>query len=92
MSGLALFGFKYPSLLQFDLDRSAETKRANLKALYGIARAPCDTRLQERLDGVDPNQVRPFYKALFSVLQRGKGLEGSSYPDGHSLLCVDGTG
>ena len=38
MSGLALFGFKYPSLLQFDKDRANETIQANLKALYGIER------------------------------------------------------
>jgi hypothetical protein len=40
MSGLALFGLKYPSLLQFDHDRQAETKRANLKTLYGIELPP----------------------------------------------------
>ena len=92
MSGLAVFGLKYPSLLQFDKDRSAETQRANLKTLYGIARAPCDTRLRERLDGVDPRPLRPLYQTLFSALQRGKGLEGFSYLDGHYLLSLDGTG
>nr|VFJ60761.1 MAG: hypothetical protein BECKDK2373B_GA0170837_10956 [Candidatus Kentron sp. DK] len=43
MSGLALFGFKYPSLLAFDKERRRELTRANLKALYGIERVPCDT-------------------------------------------------
>ena len=33
MSGLALFGLKYPSLLQFEHDRREATTRANLKAL-----------------------------------------------------------
>lgn len=92
LSGLALFGLKYPSLLQFDKDRGAETRRANLNALYGIKRAPCDTRFRERLDVVDPRQLRPLYKALFRALQRGKGLEGFSYLDGHYLLSLDGTG
>ena len=92
MSGLALFGLKYPSLLQFDRDRQEETVRANLRALYGIERAPCDTRLRERLDEVDPVELRPLYKALFRQLQRGKGLEGFAYLDGHYLLSVDGTG
>ena len=92
MSGLALFGLKYPSLLQFDHDRQEETVRANLRALYGIERAPCDTRLRERLDEVDPRQLRPLYTALFRQLQRGKGLEGFTYLDGHYLLSVDGTG
>ncbi|VFN01149.1 MAG: hypothetical protein BECKG1743D_GA0114223_102561, partial [Candidatus Kentron sp. G] len=56
MSGLALFGFKYPSLLQFDKDRSSETIQANLRALYGIERAPSDTYFRERLDDLDPRQ------------------------------------
>ncbi|ESQ14574.1 MAG: hypothetical protein N838_05585 [Thiohalocapsa sp. PB-PSB1] len=43
MSGLALFGLKYPSLLQFEHDRREKTTRANLHALYGIERAPSDT-------------------------------------------------
>jgi hypothetical protein len=92
MAGLALFGLKYPSLLQLDHDREDATVRANLKALYGIERAPCDTRLRERLDEVAPCQVRPLYKALLRQLQRGKGLEGFAYLDGHYLLSLDGTG
>jgi len=43
LSGLALFGLKPPSLLQFDKDRGSETRRANLKTLYGIETPPCDT-------------------------------------------------
>ncbi|NEV65407.1 transposase, partial [Thiorhodococcus minor] len=92
MSGLAVFGLKYPSLLQFDQDRREETARANLRTLYGIERAPCDTRLRERLDEVDPAALRPLYTALFRQLQRGKGLEGFDFLDGHYLLSVDGTG
>jgi hypothetical protein len=92
MSGLALFGLKYPSLLQFDADRRAGTTLANLKSLYGIEQAPSDTRFRERLDGVDPRTLRPLYKRLFSQLQRGKGLEAFSYLDGHYLLSLDGTG
>jgi hypothetical protein len=92
MSGLALFGLKYASLLQFDHDRAEATTRANLQALYGVARAPSDTRFRERLDEVDPSHLRPLYKTLFGQLQRGKGLEGFDYLDGHYLLSLDGTG
>jgi hypothetical protein len=92
MSGLALFALKYPSLLQFDQDREDDTKRANLRTLYGIERAPSDTWLRQRLDVLDPKHLRPLYKALLAALQRGKGLEGFAYLDGHYLLSVDGTG
>ena len=93
MSGLAVFGLKYPSLLQFDRDaRTDELVRANLRSLYGIERAPCDTALRERLDEVDPRQLRAVFKRVFARLQRGKGLEGFTCLDGHYLLSVDGTG
>ena len=56
--GLAVFGLKYPSLLQFDRDaRTDEVVRVNLKRLDGIERAPCDTALRERLDEVDPGAL-----------------------------------
>jgi len=92
MSGLALFGLKYPSLLQFQQDCREVTTRANLKALYGIEQAPSDTRFRERLDVLDPRYLHPLYKALLASLQRGKGLEGFDYLDGHYLLSLDGTG
>ena len=93
MSGLAVFGLKYPSLLRFDRDaRTDSTVRANLKTLYGVERAPCDTALRERLDEVDPRELRGVFKRVFAQLQRGKGLEGFTWLDGHYLLSVDGTG
>ncbi len=92
LSGLALFGLKYPSVLQFEQDCREASTRANLKALYGIERAPSDTRFRERFDALDPGCLQPLYKALFAQLQRGKGLEGFDDLDGHYLLSLDGTG
>ncbi len=92
MSGLAIFGLKYPSLLQFDQDRNVDLTRSNLKTLYGIKQAPSDTYLRERLDDVDPASLRKNYTQLLQVLQRGKGLEGFAYLDNHYLLSLDGTG
>src|ERR1700689_3667548 len=50
MSGLALFGLKFPSLLQFDQGLNEDVVRHNLKTLYGVPKAPCDTYMRERLD------------------------------------------
>ena len=86
MSGLAVFGLKYPSLLSFERDaRQTGAIGANLKSLYGVRRAPSDTRLRERLDEVDPRSLRGAFKAVFAALQRGKGLEGFDWM-GHYLL------
>jgi hypothetical protein len=56
MSGLAVFGLKYPLLLKFDEQRHEERVRANLKSLYGVPQAPCDTQLRTVLDGVSPTE------------------------------------
>lgn len=93
MSGLAMFGLKYASLLQFNNDsRADEATRHNLRTLYGIKQAPCDTFLRERLDSVEPTQLRPVYRKLFSAVQRGKLLEHFGVFDDHYLLSIDGTG
>jgi hypothetical protein len=93
MSGLALFGLKYPSLLQFDRDsRNGGVQEENLRVLYGIERAPCDTAFRERVDEVDPLTLRPLYKALFRIFQRSKLLEDYVFLDGYYLASVDGTG
>ncbi len=92
LSGLAVFGLKYPSLLQFDAGRQNEVVRSNLRTLYGIVRVPSDTALRERLDEVDPSRLRRAFRRVLQVLQCGKGLEDFQWWAGHYLLSVDGTG
>lgn len=93
MSGLAVFGFKMPSLLQFEKDKVTEPWiRRNLRTLYGVDKAPSDTCMRERLDVVSPEQLRRPFKKIFSYLQRGKALESYRYLDGHYIVSLDGTG
>jgi len=89
---LAIFGLKFPSLLQYDRRRSDEPIERNLKNLYHINEPPSDTYLRERLDEVDPDCLRPAFKRLFAILQRGKELEDYQFLDGHYLVSGDGTG
>ena len=88
MSAFAMFSLKAPSLLAFDKQRT----EGNLKTIYGIARAPCDTRMRERLDPVAPESLRPSFTLIFRQLQRGKALEPMVFLDGHYLVALDGTG
>jgi hypothetical protein len=89
MSGVAMFGLKYPSLLQFDNDRFAEVPRANLRSLYGVECAPCDTQLRTCLDDVEPTTgLRKGFTKLLGLLQRAKGLEDMAYLDGHYPLSI----
>lgn len=90
MSGLAVFGLKFPSLLQYDQNRKILDQ--NLQNLYHINRPPSDTYLRERLDEIDPSFIRPAFKKIFAQLQRGKCLERFEFLDGLYLLALDGTG
>lgn len=93
MSGLAVFGLKVPSLLQFEKLKSSEASiRRALRTLYGVKQAPSDTTLRERLDTIQPNQLRRGFKKIFANLQRGKALESFRYLDGHYIISLDGTG
>src|SRR5438105_13132994 len=55
MSGLAIFGLKFPSLLDFDKKRADLPIVQNLKNLYHVYNPPSDTYLRERLDEVNPD-------------------------------------
>jgi hypothetical protein len=75
MAGLAVFGLKCSSLLDYDNKRSTEVIAKNLHDLY-------------RLDEVDPNGIRPAFKKIFDHFQRGKGLEEFEFLDGYVLLTL----
>lgn len=90
MSGFAVFSLKDPSLLAFDQRRQWFSH--NLCTIYGIGSIPCDSTMRDILDGVDPNDLRPLFKSVFSKLQRGKALEKFVYMNDCYLLSLDGTG
>ena len=92
MSGLAVFGLKCPSLLDFDKKRSDGIIAQNLRDLYHVKNPPSDTYLRERLDQVDPDSLRSAFTKVFASFQRGKGLEEFEYLNGHVLISGDGTG
>lgn len=92
MSAIAMFGLKYPSLLQFDKSaHHEETIKHNLKTLYGIENAPCDTYMRERLDFIDPNDLRPAFSKIFKQLQRDKILEEYIYLEEGYIISIDGS-
>jgi hypothetical protein len=92
MSALAMFSLKMPSLLHFDNHRYDDVIHHNLKTLYQVENPPSDTYMRERLDPIDPQMIRPAFKALFRKMQRGKVLESYVFMNGRYLLPLDGTG
>lgn len=92
MSAVAMFGLKFPSLLEFDKShRLLEPIKHNLRTLYCTNNVPCDAYMREILDLVDPKYVRKAFTAIFSDIQRTGLLEEFQFGDGHYLLALDGT-
>ena len=93
MSGLAIYGFKCSSLLQFEKYKASEPMvRRNLRSLYQVTKAPSDTCLRERLDRVHHSKLRRPFKMIFAHLQRGKMLERYRAYQGYHVISLDGTG
>lgn len=90
MSGVALFGLKYPSLLQFN--EGANSLAHNLEHLYGVKRVPSDTSFRERLDPVEATELQRGITRIVAQLQRGKVLECYRYLNDYCLVAIDGTG
>jgi hypothetical protein len=92
MAGFAVFGMKFPSLLQFDNGLDDPVVKHNLRTLYGVKESPSDTYMRERLDVVDPKLLRPAFVKIFSLLQRGKIIEEYNFLENCVLVACDGTG
>jgi hypothetical protein len=93
MSGLAMFSFKFPSLLQFDHLRRSEDRRCeNLSRLFGIEKVPCDTYMREILDEESPSILRTAFTSVFALLQRGSVLKNFLFMDKYYIISLDGTG
>ncbi len=97
-SAYAIFALKYPSLLQFEIERKLRAnQQSNLNKIYRINKAPSDTQMREILDVLDPNELNASYRELFSMVERGKLLRKFTFRkdryDGPSYLVpLDGTG
>lgn len=94
MAGLAVFMFKYPSLLEFEEDsRRKPSLTHNLRNLFRVHRAPSDETMRQRLDKVPPKRIERVFKKLFAVAQRAKVLQKRfQVVDDCYLLAIDGTG
>ena len=64
MSGLAMFALKDPSMLAFDERRQADEK--SLQMIFAMKNVPCDTRMREILDPVNPEHLRPAFSNVFT--------------------------
>lgn len=91
MSAVAMFSLKDKTLYAFDDLRHDEVRQRNLRQLYGIMQAPCDTQLRSILDQVNPHDLRPAFRSIHQELQKQGVLERYRCL-GKYLVSLDGTG
>jgi len=92
MSAFACMYFQSPSLLAFQRQLEEEQEhRNNLQTLFGVKQTPEDSQLREIIDQTTSEHFRPFFKDLFSRLQRGKHLTEYQFMPGYYLCSLDGT-
>jgi len=65
MSAFAMFSLKDASLLAFERRRKDPAKVKNLQRLFHINTVPCDTRMREIDDPVEPDTLAPIYSDIF---------------------------
>lgn len=92
LSCFAVFSLKWPSLLQYEEESKNPIVLKNFRDLYYIKTPPSDTYMRMRLDELEPSRLRPAYKKVFAMAQRGKVLEEYQFLEGYYLFSVDGTG
>jgi hypothetical protein len=90
MSAVAMFALKFPSLLKFDEHRNEAVIRANLRALYGVEQAPCDSEMRELLDGVDAERLTGAFTEVHRYLRQEGLLQDYRFLGGY-LVSMDGT-
>ena len=92
-AALAMFQFKWPSMLQFDeASHGDQTIIGNLRRLYQVGDVASDSQMRVILDPIKPSELRKAFRALHSCAQRGKVLEDFAIFDNRYLLSIDGTG
>jgi hypothetical protein len=57
MCAFAVFFFLYPSLLHFQRAMKAKRRRNNMETLFGVSEIPCDNKIRELMDGIDPESL-----------------------------------
>lgn len=90
-----MFQFKSPSLLHFEKsvhDDNDKVLIGNLKRLFWLSNVPSDSQMRTIVDEVSPSELRPAFRAVQSVVQRGRMLEDFKVFGDKIIVSVDGTG
>lgn len=87
---LSVFFFQAPSFLEFQRRMQQQSSRSNCHTLFGVQAIPCDNRIRDLLDGLDPDR----FADLFPLCLNAVGEQGALAPferlGGRLLVALDG--
>jgi hypothetical protein len=69
MTGLAVFFFQPPSLLNFQRKMESKKGRCNLRTMFKVKEIPSDSQIRSILDKVNPEIVRKMIPRLFEKMR-----------------------
>lgn len=91
MSGFAIYGLKYESLLHFAEAMDDKIRKKNLCQLFDIGDIPSDTYMRERLDVIEPKTLTPAFASIIDTADQLDVLKTFKFLDGRYLVPIDGT-
>lgn len=91
MSGLAMFHFQCPSLLNFQKQLEDLYQTSNLTTLFGVSSVPKSSQFRSALDKINPAQMELTYNEIHKVIAESKILRKYRFLNGRYLCLMDGS-
>jgi hypothetical protein len=91
LAAFAPFFMQSPSFLAHQRHLETAQGRSNCQTLFGIGKIPCDNRIRDMLDPVEPSAFYPLFGDVMAELRQSGGLDAMRCLDGRMLIALDGT-
>ena len=89
-SGLAVFYFLHPSLLNFQQEMRRKHKRDNLESLFGVKNIPCTEHIKNIVDDVEPKDVAEIFEKALKLADEQGVIKQYRVLDEGVLIPMDG--
>jgi hypothetical protein len=90
MCAFAVFFFLYPSLLHFQRAMKVKRRRNNKETLFGVYEIPCDNKIWELTDGIEPGALSGVFMDNLRTTEGVGVLKEYRVLDGGVLPAMDG--
>ncbi len=87
---LAVFFLQAPSFLEFQRRMQQATARSNCHTLFGVQKIPCDNRIRDLLDGLDPAHFAELFPLCLGTVREQGALAAFERLGGRLLVALDG--